>query len=557
MDTVKNNLKQYAVQKRVVLKLKALKKILFGCILFPSTLFSADATDSTKTETRTLIYLQPNTTQLFTELYQAYGLLAPPARTIFENALYLDQSTWSSILPFQPSNQAIFNHASQILSEFHKRVSDLELYIDPNKPKPSFYIASGSKHLIVALVYGIVMSEPNKKFLFVEQTPFYSGHPNAVAGLFNYPNARFLSFNDPSEIILEPEEVLVEFVTSPNNPDGKFRKPLTNAQIIIADFVFTSSAFGSTGTGYVDENIKWIRESRSSGKHVFSFNSASKQFGKTGTRCGYMWYPNYDPYASLIFKNFFNFISFSTIGAGTTGLAEFLDLIKAFLDLPDTGTALRKDGNKSLIKRHELVEKEVLNRYPGTIVTSIPGSPTFFAKIKDPRIPKKRAADIFFEDLEVTVNNGEPMGESNEYIRLNLSGYSQLLVEFLNRLAGQNKYKNQDVFFPSKQICPRSRVTGKESSNTLYIVSLNDCLIDADALKGPIEIIFPPFIDFDISKVITVKKIDSSNHPVTIKTENFTRTLKNSNESLNIQWTQPYYLNGRWQIHSRIGDIND
>lgn len=511
---------------------------LFVCISFLYPLMGVETT----------IYLQPNTTQLFTELYQAYGLLNPPRRTFFEDALYLDQSTPSSILPMQLSNQAIFEHASQTLLDFHKRVNDWELYIDPNKPKPFFFVGSGSKHLIVALVYAIVMSEPNKKFVFVEQAPFYSGHPNAVSGLLRYPNARFFSFHQTSEIVLEPGEVLVEFVTSPNNPDGKFRKPLTNAQIIIADFVFASSSFGNDGTGYIDKNIEWIRQARAQGKHIFSFNSASKQFGKTGTRSGYMWYPIYDSYASLIFKNFFNFISFSTVGGGSTGLAEFLNLIKAFLELPDTGKALRQDCNQSLIKRHELVEKEILNRYPGSTIVSIPSSPTFFAKIKDPRIPTMRASDVILKDVNVSVNDGEPMGETNEFIRVNISGYSQLLVEFLNRLAGEKKYEVQDVLFTSSHRCSHAKVCAKESGNTLYIANPGDCFIEADAFQGPIEIVFPRFIDYENSEIITVKKIDSSDHPVIIRTENFTKILKKTSESINIQWTQPFYLNGRWQI---------
>jgi len=518
---------------------KGVQIFLFASLLFQCTLARAE---------EAILYLQPNTTQLFTELYQAYGLLNPPARTFFENALYLDQSTLPSILPLQPSNQAIFDHASRVLSNFHKRVNDLELYIDPKQPKPFFYTAAGSKHLIVALVFGIAMSEPDKKFLFVQQAPFYSGHPDAVSGLFNYPNARFLAFHEPSEIQQKPGEVLVEFVTSPNNPDGKFRKPLTNAQIIIADFVFASSAFGSDGTGYIDQNIEWVRKARADGKHVFSFNSASKQFGKTGTRCGYIWYPIYDPYAASIFPKFFKFISSSTVAGGSSGLAEFLDLIKALQDLPDAGKGLRQDGNKSLMKRHELVEKELLDRYPGSTVFSIPGSPTFFAKIKDARVPKKRAADVLLEDWKVLVNQGEPMGESNDFIRLNLSGYSPLLVEFLNRLSGQEKYKVEDVLLISTEKCPHTLICAKELPNTFYIANPNDCIIDADALKGPIEVIFPPFIDFASSKIITVNKIDASDNAVVVKTENFTKSLKMANESINLQWTQPLYLDGRWQI---------
>lgn len=98
------------------------------------------------------------------------------------------------------------------------------------------------------------------------------------------------------------------------------------------------------------------------------------------------------------------------------------------------------------------MEKELQIRYPGSIVISIPGSPTFFSKIKNPRIPDKKASDVIFEDLAVAVNNGEPMGESNEFIRLNLSGSSQDFVTFLNRLAGQERYKIQDVLIvPAKK----------------------------------------------------------------------------------------------------------
>lgn len=524
--------------------MKVLQSLLFLCFLSVCSQGHAAATGKEMADksSRPVIYFQPNTTQLFTELYQAYGLLNPPARTFFENALYLDQSIPPKTLPLQPSDQAIFDHASQVLSAFHRSVNDLELYIDPTKTKQLFYTASGSKQLIVALVYGIVMSEPNKKFVFAEQAPYYSGHPNAVSGLFSYPNARFLAFHDPAEIKLQPDETLVEFVTSPNNPDGKFRKPLTDAQIIIADLVFASSAFGADGTGYVNKNIEWIREARAQGKHLFSFNSASKQFGKTSARCGYLWYPLYDEYAASIFNKFFGFISSSTVAGGTTGLAEFIDLIKVFLDHPEMGKALRQDGNKSLIKRHELIEKELLRRYPGSTVVSIPSSPTFFAKIKDGRIPNKQAWEVLLEDFDVVVNNGQPMGETNEFIRLNLSGYSQGLIEFLNRLAGEKTYKKEDLLSLSTHNC---LVT--EISNALYFVKPGDCLIEANAIKGPIEIQFPPFIGYDVSDVI-VKKTDGSDHPVVLKIEKSTVTLKNTGESVKVQWSQPFYLNGSWQI---------
>jgi aspartate/methionine/tyrosine aminotransferase len=419
--------------------------LLLFCVLGIHDLSCAPG-GSLSEEEYPLLYFQPNITPLFSELYDAYGLSPLPRKTFFEEAIYLDQSTPGSILPMQPSNQIVFGHTNDVLSAFHRKIGDFELYADPQKPEPFFYAASGAKHLIVALVYAVATSEPHKKFLFVEKAPFYSGHPNAVTGIFSYPNARFLAFHDPSEIILQPGEELVEFVTSPNNPDGTFRTPLTDARIVIADFVFASSAFGSDGTGYCKSNLEWIKQARLSGKHVFSFNSASKQFGMTGCRFGYIWYPLYDPYAASIFKKFFSFISNSTIGAGTVGLARFLDLIKALLHTSDAGEALRHDAHKSLLRRHILVEQEFLRRYPGSTILSIPGSPTFFAKVHDQRIPSKRASDVLLEDLHISVNSGDTMGESDEFIRLNLCGDSVSLTELLNRLSKEKKYTNKDFW---------------------------------------------------------------------------------------------------------------
>lgn len=496
-------------------------------------------------DNRSTIFLQPNTTQLFTELYQEYGLQNLKPRTFFEEALYLDQSIPPTKVPLQPSNAAIFDHSNAVLTEFHRRMGDLELYVEPGQ-NPFFYTAVGSKQLIVALVYGIVMSEPNKKFLFVEQSPFYSGHPNAVNGIFPYPNARFLAFHDPAEIKLEPGEVLVEFVTSPNNPDGKFRKPLSNANILIADFVFASPSFGSDGTGYLENNIAWVRKARKEGKTVFSFNSASKQFGKTGTRCGYIWYPMYNPYALSIFNKFFGFISASTVAGGSMGLADFLDLIKALLDLPDDGKSLREDARKSLEARHMLVEKEFLKRYPGSLVLSIPGSPTFFAKVQDSRIPSKTAADVLLEDLAVSVNTGTPMGEDDTFVRLNLSGYSDILVEFLNRLARKDAYTVADVLFSSVQECSDLIVLSEAGQQTVYAVRPGDCMVNVDASKGPVQIRLVPWIGYLGSGVLTVRKTDLSKYPVAIIGEDIDITLTKQGDRGELHWTQPLYLNGRW-----------
>jgi len=55
-------------------------------------------------------------------------------------------------------------------------------------------------------------------------------------------------------------------------------------------------------------------------------------------------------------------------------------------------------------------------------------------------------SSILLEDFNISVNGGETMGETSQFIRLNLCGQSQQLVELLNRLAGQKKYEKESVF---------------------------------------------------------------------------------------------------------------
>jgi hypothetical protein len=211
-----------------------------------------------------------------------------------------------------------------------------------------------------------------------------------------------------------------------------------------------------------------------------------------------------------------------------------LNLIKAFADLPDHGKALREEANKSLIKRHELIEKEILNRYPGSTVTSIPGSPTFFAKISDARIPGKHAWEVISSDFDVIVNNAETMGESDQFIRMNLSGYSQGIVEFLNRLAGEKKYKVQDVLLTNAHECKPFIV------NHSYFVRPGDCSVSADASKGPIEVHLTPFFGYEPSEV-TIKKIDTSENPVTVRSDKTSVTIK-SGESIKAKWNESWEI---------------
>lgn len=492
-----------------------------------------------------LIYMRPNETPMFTELYQRYGLLNPPALHVYDSAVYLGQPGEKKLLI--PSSETFFNDVDQTLRVYHSRVGNQGLFLDPNEKNYVFCPSNGSLQIIFALVYAISTAEPQKHFLFVEKIPFYSFHEHAVT-YRAYPNARFQGFNDPSEVKPKPDETVVEFVTSPNNPDGTFRKPYTQANIIIADFVFASPSYGSDGSGYIKENIAWITKAKSEGKHVLAFNSVSKALGKPGYRLGYMWFPMSDTYAASIFHDFFSYVWKLTVGESTPGVAEALNLMSALATLPDAGQALRRDAFNTIVKRHQIVKEELLKRYPGTEVMSIEGSPTFFAKLNNPDTQKMAAATVLLKDINVAVDNGNSMGENDNFIRINLCGYSGDLAEFLNRLANSKKYNAKDLLVSSATHC--SHKTIHSSENPSYVVNPNDCDIEVDAKDADVEIILPQFINYQNSNLISIKKMDATNHSVTVKTNKLINALKGKNEQVRMQWTQPFFRNGQWQTVS-------
>lgn len=517
----------------MILKKKNNICVLFLMFIFLKTTHAAEP----------LIYLRPNETPMFTELYQHYGLLNPPAIHVYDSSIYIGQPGEKGLLI--PSSEAFFDDVDQTLKTYHKRLNNLELFLDHNETKQIFCPSNGSLQIIFALVYAIAMSEPNKHFLFVEKIPYYSFHEHAVS-YRPYNNARFQGFNDPSEVKPTPDETVVEFVTSPNNPDGTFRKPYTPANIIIADFVFASPSYGSDGTGYIKENLAWVSKARSEGKHILAFNSVSKALGKPGYRLGYMWFPMSDSYANSIFHNFFSYTWKLTVGDSTSGVADALNLIAALLAFPDAGQALRTDAFKTIVKRHHIVATEFLKRYPGTEIKSIPGSPTFFAKLHSPDTAQMSAEEILYKDLNVAVDNGNTMGAANDFIRINLCGYSGDLAEFLNRLANVKKYSAKELLIASENHCTHTVIHSRE--NTSYVINPNDCTIDVDAKYADVNILLPKFINYQRSNLMTIRKIDNTNHSITVNTNKFTMAIKKENEKLQAQWIQPFFRNGQWQV---------
>ncbi len=159
-----------------------------------------------------------------------------------------------------------------------------------------------------------------------------------------------------------------------------------------------------------------------------------------------------------------------------------------------------------LVKRHAILSNEILLKYPGSTIVSLAGSPALFVHLFDSRIPTKSAREVIFEDTQSSVSGGIPFGTTDEFFRVNLTGYSGELAEFANRLAGFKKYQANDFLVTSKNVCTQIKVTGSKKQKTLYVANPNDCLIKANAKHGPITIVLPDFIDYNASNIMTIKK---------------------------------------------------
>jgi hypothetical protein len=491
-----------------------------------------------------LIELTTNVSQIFTELYQNYNILTNPPVNVFENALYLE------------GNQAISikNRMEDVLYTYHQQEGTIDLYINPQKSRSDqlFVAGNGSTQLYKGLVYALVTSHPDTQFLFVQKIPYFSGHRSAVDTVFNYPNATYQGYNSPSEVNPEPGVVLVEFVTSPNNPNGEKRIPAfnnteNNQYIIIGDFVFTSDSFGRNGDGYISENLEWLEQYRNNNVLILSYNSASKQFGHTGDRYGYMWFPMYETSGKItgpsIYKQLNNFLSI-TVGSNLYGSSNFLNLLKP---LTKVGHKIRKYANKSLKRRSELLGKALQNKYPGSEICNVKGSPTMFVKINDPRIhlPEVTASDVIFQDTNVKTAPGSEYGggplADDTYVRINIMAFSEDLALFGNRLLGKDKYKPKDMLVSRKKKPEVLTVCDN------YVANPGDRVIEVDGYNQNITIKLPQYLGFSPQQSLCIRRIDISCTNVKVKSKQFKVKLY-PGECLYLVWSQPFYQNGRWEI---------
>lgn len=493
------------------------------------------------------LVLTVNTGELFTEMYKAHNILNNPQINVSEPANYT--TLHIAAFPTDPFQYTL--RASRILREYFKKNGSLELYLDPKIRIEDyvFFPALGSTPIINALIYAIANFYSDQQFLVVEQIPFFSGHAASVTN-FKYPNVTFQPYRNPDEVKPLPGQKVIEFVTSPNNPNGDCRKPnpLINADIILADFAFAVPAYGRFGDGCKENNLEWIREARDAGKLVYSFGTASKQFGKTGERVGYIWldFTNQGVERSGIkttdiFPFFANFIAAGGFFSSQAGYL-FLDTISALTTNRKANRSIFRDLNATINERQRLLEVELKDRYGDLNVelVSVPGSPTAFFKFSNIPFP----ANQIFQDTNTYVSNGLAYGEDSSFVRINLTGPSFDMATFLNRLANKpHKYSPEEVFFSSAHKCECRIITHNQSP---YDLTPGNCQLNVDTSDGDVIIRLVDFTSFTQYFPININKISKDCNKVFIQSEEECTYFTSGSQSY--FWEQTgFFERGKWK----------
>jgi len=373
-----------------------------------------------------IVLLGPGDANLYTEVYENYGLTDPFC------GYYVDKGDY--LLPAPPlgPGQVDFVEINQMVRKWHEAIGDLDIY---SQAESDFFLpGAGSTHIFVALIYGLYQ-KIGGPMLIVDKLPAYPWRQHIE--FLGLPGVRYQTYTNPSEIHLGDGETLVEIVVSPNNPDGATRSYNTNASIYIYDTVFAFDWYNFDVQTIRDQ----INELRSNGKTVYNFISMSKMLGRTGDRFGYMWLPRSD---SELYQNMLSYWLFTCLGNGSTGVQSSLNLMKCLLKDNCYKRLLLKDVKASLLNRHCILTETIKKAFPNVLINSQAGPPFFWFKVPGINDPAKFFLENYGTIILDTTDALLPFEGEPGFARINVMGRSKMLYEFVKRLDPETNYTLDD-----------------------------------------------------------------------------------------------------------------
>lgn len=264
---------------------------------------------------------------------------------------------------------------------------------------------SGSTQVMLGLIYAFATCIDKMKIW--EQTPCYSLHKNLVGLL----GQEWMTSLTKQGTITQPN---IEFVTSPNNPDGGIRTPISAAPIILWDAAYAWPWYGFTLMKLLAQMKKAC--SKRLCIPIFSF---SKSLGLAGERVGYALIPPsvQKAFPSLL-DSYTYYINTSTLGTCRPGEGVCRVIASGYREFPEI--------TEKLENRYDALTDKLKRMIKGLEVHS----PRGFAYLWI-RLP---GADLHTKLLSLGIRGlpGTDFSMSNEFVRLNLMASSNTLTKVLS-----------------------------------------------------------------------------------------------------------------------------
>lgn len=299
------------------------------------------------------------------------------------------------------------------IRHFHKELTP-NVKLDNKK----LVFGIGATQIIQAVMYatsikhGQKILHDNKSLIipplyYTHQVPGYLGVKEFIE-LTNSFNAKWISCEDAKHI---PSDKLVEFVSSPNNPNGRILEPITHAKNIVYDRVNYWPFYMTNSLHLLNKNSKV--------NDAISIFSLPKILSFSGSRVGYAFVE--DEKIAHFMKYF---IITNTHGLSIDGQLRCLIAMEYLFE----NNKVHEYANwltDTMKKRWQLLKKAIA-RTDIQLLNSQGAS----AWIKTPT----EAPAFLFEKYRIIGTFGPEYGASTQYARLNMTCTSNEFYELLYRL---------------------------------------------------------------------------------------------------------------------------
>lgn len=324
--------------------------------------------------------------------------------------IYLLNEWWQKekrVITYNTADQA--SYLIGALKDLETAVRELHTITSPHQKIDGVELVfgTGATQVINALIYAVSLYHSRRRLYVTHKAPGYLEIKEAIDFLHS-ARASWIPFEESSTI--DPKDLL-EFVTTPNNPDGEIRAAQTKAAFVAHDRVNHWSLFLHEDDAIIGRETlekDWV-----------SIFSLSKMLSFSGSRVGYAFVKE-KKIADLMRQ----YIIVSTHGVARDGQFHCLSALRYLLD---GKLSIYIDWVKEQLKTRWQRLQELLKSSPLLLLNT--QGPN--AWIKAPH----DAEEYLRKKYNVEATYGPEYGATAEYARINLLARTTEFEEFLWRIA--------------------------------------------------------------------------------------------------------------------------